>query len=98
MSNVEKFKAIVHELYDIYKKKNSDYGDSFTQSCDEFGLIAPAIRITDKLSRFKNLLKSEVQVNESIEDTLKDLANYAIMTLIYMQKDDISCNETTTTI
>ena len=43
----------------------------------------PCIRLEDKLNRLKSLLKKESLVtDEKIEDTLMDLANYAIMTLI----------------
>ena len=82
------FENIVTEMVDIYKKKNSDYGDSFTISCNEFGLTSPIIRLSDKLERFKTLAKqgSSARVeNEKIEDTLLDLANYAVMTLVWMK-------------
>lgn len=48
------------------------------------------IRLADKLSRFKNLSsKADQQVsNESIRDTLMDLANYAIMTVLELEMED----------
>ena len=47
---------------------------------------AAAIRLSDKLNRFKSLIKSEAQVkDESIEDTLLDMAAYAIMTVEYIR-------------
>ena len=36
-TNVERFQAIVSEMADIYRRKNSDYGNSFDESCNEFG-------------------------------------------------------------
>ena len=81
-------KKICEELNDIYEKKNSDYGDSFGKSFVEYGMTMPCIRLEDKLLRLKSLTvnKKDQQVNdESIEDTLLDLANYAIMSLIEMR-------------
>lgn len=53
----------------------------------------PRIRLGDKLARFKSLTKSEVQEvkDESIRDTLIDLANYAIMTVLEL--DDLKAEE-----
>lgn len=82
MTNVEMHKAICEELNRIYEKKNHDYGDSFHQTFLEEGMAMPRIRLSDKLSRFKALTrKGGQEVNdESIRDTLLDLANYALMT------------------
>ena len=60
--------------------------DSFGDSFEEYGLIMPAVRLDDKLHRFKQLIKQETEVkDESITDTLMDLANYAIMTIIEIE-------------
>ncbi len=74
--------AICSDLTDLYERKNHDYGDSFGRGFKEYGMTMPCIRLEDKLNRLKSLLKSDAQVDESIDDTLMDLANYAIMTLI----------------
>lgn len=81
---VRKHERICKELNEIYERKNKDYGDSFGKSFIEYGMTMPCIRIEDKLQRVKNLVRNgSASVNdESIEDTLLDLANYAIMTLI----------------
>lgn len=90
MKNLSKFETITSELYDTYKKKNSDYGNSFDKSLDEWGLQAAAFRMDDKMNRFKSLVKnSSFKVkDESIMDTLKDLANYCIMTVMYLENGD----------
>lgn len=74
------------EINGLYAKKNHDYGDSFHQTYLEEGMAMPRIRLNDKLSRFKTLtLKGDQQVSdESVRDTLIDLANYAIMTILEM--------------
>lgn len=81
-------KKICDELTELYRKKNHDYGDSFHKSFEEFGLTMAAIRINDKVNRFKTLIKSESQVNgESIRDTLLDLANYSILTIMELDSN-----------
>ena len=81
------FNTLLDQIKDTHERKNHDYGDSFTKSMDEFGMTAVAIRLTDKLSRFKALINSEAKVkDESIEDTLLDMASYAIMTVEYLKK------------
>lgn len=77
---------ICQELNAIYERKNHDYGDSFGKSYQEYGMAMPCIRLEDKLNRLKSLTRKAQQVkDESIEDTLLDLANYAIMTVIEMR-------------
>ena len=91
MDRVQLFKQIVDGMSELYARKNHDYGDSFTQTVDEFGLVAPAIRLSDKLNRFKSLIKSPSQVtDEKVEDTLIDMASYAIMTVIWLKEHDLS--------
>ena len=83
----KKFKHadICKELNNIYIAKNADYGDSFGKSYESYGNVMAIIRLNDKLSRFEQLIKHKSEVkNESIRDTLIDLANYAIMTIIEM--------------
>lgn len=75
-------------MLNTYIAKNHDYGDSFKKSLDEFGPLAAVVRMSDKMERIKTLVHhhTEPKVNEKIEDTLLDLANYAIMTLIHLKK------------
>lgn len=86
MTKVEIHKQICDYLNQLYERKNHDYGDSFHQSFIEEGMAMPRIRLGDKFNRFKTLTRCDgQQVNdESIRDTLLDLANYAIMTVIEM--------------
>lgn len=88
MTDTEKFERITKTMLDTFKKKNHDYGNSFEQSLNEEGLAASRIRIGDKWNRFKNLSKGiNAHVsNESLQDTLLDMANYAIMTLVWLSK------------
>ena len=88
MTNTERHMEICQELNAIYDKKNHDYGDSFHKTFVEWGPAAAGIRMADKLNRFNKLAQgNDANVNdESIEDTLNDLANYAIMTRIEFEK------------
>ena len=81
---VSKHGTILNVLHDIYKEKNADYGNSFHETFAEEGLAMARIRLTDKLNRFKNLTKDNEQhvEDESVLDTLYDMANYAIMTIM----------------
>ena len=75
---------------DIIKKKNSDYSevvDPFS-NFRMFGEIGFAVRLSDKLSRVKRLLeKGSAEVDESLEDTLRDVANYANLLLAYRKEE-----------
>lgn len=90
-------KEICDELNELYARKNHDYGDSFHTTFVEEGLAMARIRLGDKFSRFKTLSRlscndrDQQQVtDESIRDTLLDLANYAIMTVLEMDTPDES--------
>lgn len=88
---VNRHKRVCDELNALYDRKNRDYGDSFAKSFAEEGMAMVRIRLGDKLNRFKQLTKhpDEQQVNdESIRDTLIDLANYAIMTVLELDHSD----------
>lgn len=75
---------ICTELNRLYARKNADYGDSFHKTYVEEGMAMARIRLSDKLERFKRLTRSNEQhvQDESVRDTLIDLANYAIMTIL----------------
>ena len=92
---VLRHKEICDGLNELYERKNHDYGDSFHTTFVEEGLAMARIRLGDKFSRFKTLSRlscndrDQQQVtDESIRDTLLDLANYAIMTVLEMDTPD----------
>ena len=90
MNKVERHLKICTELNTMYEKKNHDYGDSFHKTYVEEGMAMPRIRLGDKLERFKNLTRipsTQAVSDESVIDTLKDLANYAIMTIIELEEE-----------
>ena len=88
MTKVERHMELCKKLNDIYAKKNHDYGDSFHDTFVEEGMAMARIRLSDKLNRFKTLTREGVEqevVDENIVDTLMDLANYAVMTVLEME-------------
>lgn len=92
MNNFEKHKQICEKLNEIYQAKNRDYGNSFGEMYKKLGIISAITRIGDKYSRLVSLgtkPESERRVkDESIKDTLMDLANYAIMTIIELESEE----------
>ena len=87
-SKAQRHKIICDRLTETYQNKNHDYGDSFSEGYKEDGLLSVKTRLMDKYFRFKTLIKAEGKVkDESIIDTLLDMANYAIMAVIEMEDD-----------
>ena len=92
MDNVKKFRRIAEEVCNLYEKKNAAYGNSFGETYQKLGIISAVTRISDKYNRLCNLAKNPDVDNlgESIEDTLKDMAAYSIMTLMEMKRENQS--------
>ncbi|MEG0239540.1 MAG: nucleotide modification associated domain-containing protein [Anaerorhabdus sp.] len=90
MNQEELHLKITQDLNKTYIEKNADYGDAFNKSLDNHGLTAAIVRMEDKMGRFSNLAgrPASMQVEESLEDTLLDLANYAIMTVMWLKQHD----------
>ena len=85
--NEKRFRQKVEKLAEVYVAKNKDYGDSFTRSLDKRGIVASIVRMEDKMNRIDSLHdKPTTEVDESLVDSLEDLANYAIMTAIWLEK------------
>ena len=80
---VQRHLMVLMQLHGTFMKKNADYGDSFSKLRDKYDQ-AIMIRLWDKINRLDQLIKGADQkvVEESIEDTLLDLANYAIMEVV----------------
>jgi len=91
------FESICEEMFELFKKKQADYGPTNigmgnrTIDTDEDvqkSMIGLTVRMNDKIQRLMNLiLDNRDPQNESVEDTLLDIANYAIMSKIVIDKD-----------
>lgn len=84
---VARHRKMIDGIHETYKKKNRDYGDAFGVSLDKRGLVAALVRMEDKLGRLDSLKDRDPLVkDESLQDTLLDLANYAIMTAMWLER------------
>ena len=94
MNRIEEFRRLVNDMADLYEKKNQNYGNSFGKLYQDLGPVAGLVPLHNKLDRLTYLITHSDDDNhyESIEDTLIDLANYAVMNLVerHMQKSEES--------
>ena len=84
---LEMHKEICERMTKLYDAKNHDYGDSFVKLRAEYP-ESICYRLTDKLNRLKTLYKTNNHhvKDESVEDTLIDIANYCVMELIELKE------------
>lgn len=84
MALIEKYDTIINETRTILINKNKDYGEAYK----EFGLIGLLARINEKIKRCLTITKTEIVYNndEKLKDTLQDLINYSILTLIELEE------------
>lgn len=74
--------------WNVFVRKNHDYGNSFEKSLDTFGLVAGIVRMNDKFERLVSLndpSKDAQIASESLVDTLEDLSNYAAMAACWLK-------------
>lgn len=84
---VEEFSEIVDKLKSLYVEKNRRYDDAFHKQYTEMGIQSAIMRLNDKMLRLKTVSKTANDFgDETLEDTLKDLANYSIMTLMELER------------
>lgn len=89
-SNTTLHQSILDELHQLYIRKNHDYGDSFHTTFEEEGWAMVRIRLGDKFRRLQSLSRGKAQMvnDESLRDTLVDLANYAILAVMEIDRKD----------
>lgn len=78
---------IAGALVETLLRKNTDYGDSYATLRREYGPVAYLIRLADKANRLKALQGHEALVSESYEDTVRDIAGYALLELVYLRRE-----------
>lgn len=85
--DADEFRDITNGMYDTFKAKNHDYGNSFAELFKECGMTYAYGHMAEKLKRVKSLMSDEAKVKgESMRDSLLDLANYAILTIMELDK------------
>jgi hypothetical protein len=71
------------EIGNLLITKQSDYGPGNVNNAFGGPINGLLVRIGDKFERLKNLFKSgTAPKHESIEDSFKDMANYAVIALM----------------
>jgi len=97
-SNITKHKQLTEQLHELYKQKNDKYGNSFGISVEKYGLISALTRMSDKWNRLENLIlnKDNGTNDESLKDTLLDLSNYCLMTIIELENQELKNKEKST--
>lgn len=87
--DAETFRAITNKMCNTFEVKNSDYSDSFHKLFEECGMTYAYGHMAEKLERINSLRKNEAKVKgESMKDSLYDLANYAILTIMELEKTE----------
>ena len=91
----ERFHALLKEIGDLHDKKQEDYGrpgDPFAnvRGSVEFGIkpwVGAMLRANDKMRRLQKAAQGGTMVNESIEDSMMDLAVYALISLVLFEEE-----------
>lgn len=87
--DTEAFRAITNKMCNTFEAKNTDYGNSFHKLFEECGMTYAYGHLAEKLERINSLRKNEAKVKgESMKDSLFDLANYAILTIMELEKTE----------
>lgn len=87
LSQEQRIEKVCKDVEALLKKKNHDYGNSFSIQFEKYGIMSAMIRMDDKMRRLENLLNgNQAQVDESIEDTLLDLVGYGNLALVELRK------------
>lgn len=94
---INRFKNITEEMVELYTKKNSDYGDSVHDTYVKYGPVSFLVRMEDKINRVRKLTETDYSskvTDEKVRDSLIDLANYAIIMILEMERENsmrVSC-------
>lgn len=85
-NRLNQMKTLHDEALELFRKKNSDYGDAFAT----YGTVGVIVRMGDKIQRLISVSKKGVALvdNESLRDTLIDLHNYAAMGIMLLDEQN----------
>lgn len=91
---LKNYEDTLGELAHTFFTKNERYGNSFTDTIEDYGLVASIVRLTDKFNRMTTLYKNQPLDcdDEPIIDTMLDMANYLIMTVAYLKNPNETLN------
>ena len=89
MNKIERHQELLNYLHNLYITKNHDYGDSVHDTYLKYGITSFLVRMEEKMNRVRTLSPKDGLVNdEKIQDTLLDLANYAILAVLELEGED----------
>ena len=81
-------RELLDELHEMYVSKNKEYGNSFSKAHEDLGIMSGVAQLYHKMQRLITIVDKEKVTHESIEDTLRDMANYSIMLLMEIEKEN----------
>lgn len=92
------YRGITEDMLQMLEYKQADYGANHDplaniKSSAEFGIppwVAALVRAGDKMARLKTVARGHALKNESVEDSLMDLANYAVIALRLFREDRLA--------
>ena len=95
-----RFIALLDDIEKLHAAKQADYGrdaDPFAnvRASEEWGVdpwVGALIRATDKVRRLQTYAVKRSLVNEGVEDSLMDLAVYALIALILFREGNEGSN------
>ena len=81
----EQLLTVQNEAYNLFKRKNTDYGDAFAK----YGVVGVLVRVGDKISRLQSITSNGINLveDEKLRDTLLDLHNYAAMGIMLLDNN-----------
>ena len=81
---VSQLENVQNECKELFRKKNTDYGDAFA----DYGTIGVLVRLGDKIRRLQSISKTGITMveDEKIRDTLMDLHNYSAMAIMLLDE------------
>ena len=83
-TRLQQMKKVQKEGYELFERKNKDYGDAF----GNYGPVGVIVRMGDKIQRLTSISNSGITMvnEESLRDTLIDLHNYSAMAIMLMDE------------
>lgn len=86
MNRLEQLRRIQKQGFDLFARKNADYGDAFAN----YGAVGVLVRIGDKLNRLASVTSNQIVLvdDETLRDTLIDLHNYSAMAIMCLDEED----------
>ena len=96
--NLKMHADLCTQMHELCVAKNKRYGDSFSKTVQHYGLIAVLTRMSDKWNRIETLIlgNADESTDESLVDSLIDLANYCIMTVCEIQDSELKAKTSET--